>query len=125
MPAVEVLVQSAALPVGQQAWPSHGSVRLSSGVPLQSLSNPSQLSAFGVTAFWHTLTPCTQARVPAMQVPTLVAPQLPPTSVGLSSTVKSQLLSTPSQISVGKAQLPGVLQSSLPVVAIVDGTGQW
>src|SRR5690349_3304125 len=74
MPAVEVLVQSAALPVGQQAWPSHGSVRLSSGVPLQSLSLPSQLSATGPVAFWHTLTPCTQASVPRTQVPTLLAP---------------------------------------------------
>src|SRR5262245_38081689 len=67
--------------------------------PSQSSSWPLQVSGFGSTAptqtsvpFWHTLAPNEQGKM-------LLTPQLPPTSVGLSSTTPSQSSSFPLQVS--------------------------
>src|SRR3954447_14666859 len=70
-------------------------------MPLQSLSLPSQISGPGVPAPTHTRVPFTQPIAPGRHSPTPpgVPPQgLPPSVVSLS-TLPSQSLSRPSQIS--------------------------
>ena len=62
---VPVFWQSARLPVGQQAWPFQASVRLSSGVPLQSSSRPLQTSTLGPVEPTQRRLPVRQAVVPA------------------------------------------------------------
>jgi hypothetical protein len=70
----------------------------SSGVPSQSLSMPSHCSACGPTPPWHKIAPPTHAVVPGVHGGWLM-PHGVPTPTMLSSTMPSQSLSIPSQIS--------------------------
>src|SRR5438552_2446200 len=62
-------MQSARLPVEQQALLSHGSVSPLSTVPSQSSSTPLHTSAVGPTAPEHTMVPLVQAVRPFMHTP--------------------------------------------------------
>src|SRR5439155_1192956 len=104
---VEVLVQSATLPDGQQDCMNHGSVSASSTRPLQSSSTPLQVSGVGpveplqtLVPFWHMMVPAAHAPwQPAGVPPGQLVPQATPTSVSLSSTMPLQSSSMPLQIS--------------------------
>ena len=104
----------------------------SSTWPSQLLSNLSHTSAVGPFESGHTLTPDTHVSVPGLHSPMQPATTPPgqlaahgvPTSVGESSTLKLQLLSTPSQTSAGKTQVV-LSQSLLPLVLVVEAVAQW
>src|SRR5882724_7139843 len=71
----------------------------SSGLPLQLLSRPSQISADGFTFLRHWIAPPLQLDVPAAQTPVCPVAQATPPPGFPSSTTPSQSLSAPSQVS--------------------------
>src|SRR5437870_1189838 len=108
MPSEQVLLppelaQSLLVPVGQQPWPAHASVRLSSTVPSQSSSLPLHVSSDGPTEPEHTSAPFWHRVTPDLHCPTQLPICLPgqrsahaiPTPGTLSSTRPLQLSSTP------------------------------
>src|SRR5436853_170493 len=108
MPSEQVLLppefaQSLLVPVGQQPWPAHASVRLSSTVPSQSSSLPLHVSGVGPTEPVHTALPLTQLVEPALHSPLQFATRPPgqfaphalPTSLGPSSIWPLQSSSMP------------------------------
>src|SRR5262249_53230711 len=92
------------VPVEAHAPTPHAVAKLSA-TPLQSLSSPSQISAEGLTLRTHWIDPLEQVCVRAAQTPCWPVAQGAPAPGLPSSTVPSQSLSAPSQIS--GAGVPG------------------
>ena len=103
---VPLFRQSARFPVGQHGLPAQGSERLSSVMPLQSLSMSSHTSTEGPVEPEHSFVPLLHTVRPALHGPTQLEtrppgqlpPQTMPTSVRLLSVRPSQLSSRLLQI---------------------------
>src|SRR5947207_14630963 len=66
---VLVFMQSVVVPVGQHAWLTQVSVRLSSTTPVQSLSFPSHVSGLDPTLPLHPSVPLVDTTVPPLHSP--------------------------------------------------------